>query len=290
MKVMVLGAKGQLGTDLRLTMQDTDMTCIALAREDVDVTDAEGVLAAARQHEPEVIINTTAFHLVDLCEDEPERTLLVNAGGARNVARAAREVDAVNVYISTDYVFDGEKQKPYDEDDRPNPLSVYGVGKLAAENMTRITGPKHFIVRTTGLYGMSPFRSGRGGNFVETVIKFVKAGKPMKVVTDQVLTPTATADLAPTLVELVKTDAYGLYHMTQTGECSWYRFAKTIAELTGMDHDIGETTAAEFGARANRPAYSVLDNYRMRQAGVAEMRSWHDALVDHMKRRRDEDS
>ena len=285
MKVVVLGAAGQLGSDLVAHMQATDTECIALTRNELDVTRADDVRSTLAAHAPDVVINTTAFHLVDLCEDEPEQTLLVNAGGARNVGVACRDIDAACVYISTDYVFDGTQNTPYVETDAPNPLSVYGVGKLSAELMTRATLDRHFVVRTTGLYGLSPARTGKGGNFVDTVLRFISSGKPMKIVSDQFLTPTATVDLAAKLVELIQTDHYGLYHMTNTDSCSWFEFAQMINQLSGLGGDIGSTTSHEFGAKAHRPPYSVLDNQHMRDIGIAEMRSWQEALAEHMKAR-----
>jgi dTDP-4-dehydrorhamnose reductase len=285
MKVVVLGAKGQLGTDLISQFADTNTECVGLSHEDLDVTEANRVNDVLASHKPDVVINTTAFHLVDLCEDEPEKTLLVNAGGARNVGIACRDLGAKCVYLSSDYVFGGEQNTPYTEADTPNPLSVYGVGKYSSELMTRATLERHFIVRSTGLYGMSPAQTGKGGNFVETVLRFVSNDKPMNVVSDQYMTPTATTDLAAKIIELIGTDHFGLYHMTNTDSCSWFEFAQAINELSGLGGNIGSTTSAEFAAKAPRPAYSVLDNEQMRNVGISEMRSWRDALADHMTKR-----
>jgi dTDP-4-dehydrorhamnose reductase len=184
--------------------------------------------------------------------------------------------------MSTDYVFGGEKRAPYTEDDAPNPLNVYGVSKLAGEYFVRALCPKHFIVRTSGLYGVAG-SSGKGGNFVETMIRLAKEGKPIRVVTDQVLTPTYTRDLAHKIKELLQTEAYGVYHITNSGQCSWYEFAAKIFELLSLKPDFGPTTSAEFGAKAKRPAYSVLAHGRLAQLGLDDLRSWPEALAAYLE-------
>jgi dTDP-4-dehydrorhamnose reductase len=284
MKVAVIGAKGQLGQDLLKALEEKGDEAIALAHEDLDVTDLEATRRTIREIAPHVVVNTAAFHKVDLCEDEPAQTFAVNASGARHVAMACAEAGAVAVFFSTDYVFGGEKREPYREEDRPNPLSVYGVSKLAGELATRITLERHFVIRTTGLYGLAG-ASGKGGNFVETMLRLAREGKSIRVVEDQVLTPTYTVDLAERVVQLLHTDAYGLYHMTSTGECSWYEFARTIFELAGLTVDLSPTTSTEFGAKARRPAYSVLDNVRMREVGIPEFRPWREALKAYLEAR-----
>jgi dTDP-4-dehydrorhamnose reductase len=257
---------------------------IAFTRPGLDVTDLAGVTAALDTHRPDIVVNTAAYHKVDLCEDTPGETFLVNAVGARNVAMACREIAAVPVYISSDYVFDGAKGSPYVETDRPNPLSVYGTGKLAAEFMTRIGVEHFFVVRSTGLYAVGG-ASGKGGNFVETMLKLARGDKTIHVVNDQVLTPTYALDLAEHICDLIGTKQYGLYHMTNTGEVSWHDFAAKIFELSKIKADLRPTTTAEFGARAARPRYSVLDNLRMREAGLPEMRPWSEALADYLEER-----
>jgi dTDP-4-dehydrorhamnose reductase len=281
LKIAITGAGGQLGTDLTKAIAESGLEYYPLKHEELDVTDVESIRAAMERIKPDAVINTAAFHKVDLCEDEPEQTMLVNSVGARNVAVACREVGATAVYISTDYVFDGEKGAPYVETDTPIPLSVYGAAKLAAEHMTRLSLERHFVIRTTGLYGIAGY-TGKGGNFVETVLKFVEGGKPMNVVADQFVTPTSTSDLAPKIVELIRTDNYGLYHMTNTDHCSWYEFALEVAKLSGLSGDIGRTTSAKFSAKAQRPPYSVLDNRHLRDVGLSDMRPWREALADYM--------
>jgi dTDP-4-dehydrorhamnose reductase len=285
MKVAVIGAGGQLGSELLKLLPARGFECIPLTRAELDVTDPAMVSERLAEHEPQIVINTAAYHKVDECEDNPEKTLLVNAGGARNVSMACKSIGAAHVFISTDYVFDGRKASPYVETDPPNPLSVYGTGKLAAENMVRITLAEHFIIRSTGLYGIAG-SSGKGGNFVETMLRLAREGKTIKVVADQVLTPTYTLDLAETISELIRTEEYGLYHATNTSQCSWHEFAAKIFELAGVDADLHETTSKEFGARAMRPPYSVLDNLHLRAIGLPEMRPWQEALAAYMEERR----
>lgn len=285
MRIAVIGGNGQLGSDLmRVIEGNPSHEGIALTRRDLDVTAVDQVRTTLTRVGAAVVINTAAYHKVDLCEDEPEKTLLVNAGGARNVALVCHELSALSVYISSDYVFDGAKDSPYVEVDTPNPVSVYGVAKLAAEHMVRLTGGRHIVVRSTGLYGVAG-ASGKGGNFVETMLKLASEGRTLRVVADQVVTPTYTSDLATNIVRLVEGGAEGLFHLTNTGECSWYEFATKIFELSGTEADLHPTTSADFGAKAKRPPYSVLDNSRLRELGWEDMRAWQDALADYLKER-----
>jgi dTDP-4-dehydrorhamnose reductase len=276
----VLGATGQLGTDLLKTLIDWDL--IPLSHSDLDVCDfiyTRKVLSDAR---PNIVINTVAFTRVDDCEEEVSKAFWVNAFAVRNLAEVCADLNCMLMHISTDYVFGGEKRTPYTEDDTPNPLNVYGVSKLAGEYFVRNICPKHFIIRTSGLYGVAG-SSGKGGNFVETMIRLAKERKPIRVVTDQVLTPTYTRDLAEKIKELLTTEAYGLYHITNSGHCSWYEFAAKIFVLLGLKPDFGPTTSAEFGAKAKRPAYSVLAHERLKRLGLDDLRPWPEALEAYLK-------
>lgn len=281
--VVILGAKGQLGTDLNSSLGGFRVT--ALAHADLDVREIERVRSVLAGLRPDIVVNTSAFHQVDLCEDEFAMSFAVNAEAPGRLARLAAELDFTLVHFSTDYVFDGFGRKPYTEADPPGPRSVYGSSKLAGEFLVRAYAPRHYVIRTTGLYGVAG-ASGKGGNFVETMIRLGKAGKPIRVVEDQVMTPTATADLAKAVTELLARDGdvpYGLYHVTSAGQCSWYEFARTIFELCGMSVDLSPTTSAEFGARAARPAFSVLDHARWKAAGLQELRPWREALTGYLR-------
>lgn len=280
----IIGCNGQLGTDLQPALRDWRIT--GLTHAELDVCDAAGARTMLASVRPDVVINTSAFHKVDLCEDEPIPTFAVNAIGAYNLARLATELDFTLVHFSSDYVFEGSGCVPYREDDPTHPLSVYGTSKLAGEKLVRAFCPRHFIIRSTGLYGVAG-ASGKGGNFVETMIRLGKAG-PVRVVDDQVMTPTATADLAAAVAALLAREGdaavpYGLYHITSAGQCSWYVFAKTIFELAGMAVDLTPITTAESGAKARRPAFSVLDHGKWLRAGFAELRPWQGALADYLR-------
>lgn len=283
--IVIIGSNGQLGTDLQPALRDFRVTPLTHAQIDVaDFVRAREVLAPLA---PDAVINTSAYHKVDVCEDEPGLSFAVNANGPYNLARLAAELNYTLVHFSTDYVFDGSANTPYAEDALPNPVNVYGVSKLAGERLACNFCPRHYVLRTTGLYGVAG-ASGKGGNFVETMIRLGKSGNPVRVVHDQVLTPTATADLAAAVAQLLarepsKPVPYGLYQVTSQGECSWFEFARSIYELSGMKVDLSPITTAESGSKARRPAYSVLGHRRWVDTGMAELRPWRTALGDYLR-------
>ncbi len=280
MRVVLLGAGGQLASDLAGALSGWDL--VPLAHSDLDICDAARVRKAISGARPDVVINTAAFNRVDDCEAEVSRAFSVNAYGARNVALVCRDLRCAMAHISTDYVFGDRRRTPRAEDDAPCPLNAYGVSKLAGEHFVRALCPAHFIVRTCGLYGATGSR-GKGGNFVETMIRMAREGRPIRVVDDQVCTPTYTRDLAWKLRELVQTDAYGLYHITNRGQCSWYRFARRIFDFTGLRPDLRPTTTASFGAPARRPSYSVLASTRLKRTGLDALRPWPLALRAYLR-------
>jgi dTDP-4-dehydrorhamnose reductase len=279
---VIIGSNGQLGTDLQPELKDFRVT--GLTHADLDVTDADRAREVLGGLRPDVVINTSAYHKVDVCEDEPGASFAVNASGAYGLARLAAELDFTLVHFSSDYVFRGDGSVPYRETDLAAPISVYGASKLAGENLVRAYAPRHYVIRTTGLYGVAG-ASGKGGNFVETMLRLGKAGA-VRVVDDQVMTPTATADLAAAVGGLLRREpdvAYGLYHITSGGQCSWFHFAKTIFELAGLHVDLSPITTAESGSKARRPAFSVLDHGKWMAAGFAELRPWREALGDYLR-------
>jgi dTDP-4-dehydrorhamnose reductase len=229
--------------------------------------------------DPNVVINTAAFHVTDECERNPDTSFKVNALGARNVAVACQELNAKVVFISTDYVFDGEKKSPYTEYDKTNPLSVYGKSKLAGENYVRHMCQKYFIIRTAGVYG------GEKKNFVKTIIRLVKERKELNVVYDQIHAPTYTYDLAPKIGELIETSYYGLYHITNKGATSWFDYAKRILELTHLEDKVklSKISANDYGAPAPRPSYSVLRHYNLELLGTDDLPPWENALERYIK-------
>ncbi len=282
--MMVIGAGGQLGGNLRRLLPAKD--CVALTHADIEITDPKSVSQVFERHQPDVVINTAAFHRVDDCESHEERAFQTNAVAVRGLAQACRASGAVFVHFSTDYVFDGVQTEPYLETDRPGPLSVYAASKLAGEYLVAATHPKHFVIRTCGLFGLGGSRSkGAGGNFVETMLRAAAQGKSLRVVSDQVVTPTPTADLARKVLELVQTDAYGLYHITAQGSCSWYEFARTIFEFVGVQADLNPVTAEAFGAPARRPRYSVLRNRHLELLGLDDLPPWEDGLQRYLAER-----
>jgi dTDP-4-dehydrorhamnose reductase len=282
--IVIIGSKGQLGTDLQPALEGFRVT--GLAHADLDVCDLERARDVLRPLHPDAVVNTSAFHKVDVCEDEPAASFAVNATGAYNLARLGAELDYTLVHFSSDYVFDGRSRVAYREDDLANPLSVYGTSKLAGEKLAQAFCPRHYVIRTTGLYGVAG-ASGKGGNFVETMIRLGKAG-PVRVVDDQVLTPTSTADLARAVATLLAREGqpgaeHGLYHVTNAGQCSWYFFARTIFAECGMDVELSPITTAQSGAKATRPAFSVLDHGKWMRGGLAELRPWRQALAEYLR-------
>jgi dTDP-4-dehydrorhamnose reductase len=282
MKVAVIGANGQLGTDLCRALHDFDV--IPLTDTDIEITNMASVRKAVLKPRPAVIINTAAYVRVDDCEDEHDRAFSVNALGARNVAVVAQELGAKLVHISTDYVFGDEvepRTTPYTEFDTPVPLSVYGRSKLAGEELVRHLCLRHFIVRPSGLFGVAG-SLGKGGNFIETMLKLTKERDELRVVGDQIFSPTYATDLARKLAQLITTDYYGIFHITNRGVCSWYEFTVEILKQAGINTPVVPITSDQFPQKARRPRYSVLDNYHLWLLGMDDMRFWQGALKDYL--------
>jgi len=292
MRIALVGAGGQLASDL-LPLLPVD--AVPLSHNEIELTDPDSVARALERVDPDVVINTAAYNLVDQAEDEPAVALSVNAIGARHLALACRDRHCTMVHLSSDYVFglDAERRRPYREDDCPGPVSVYGTSKLAGELFVRSLCPKHVIVRTCGLYGLAGSR-GKGGNFVETMLRLsrrVDGSEPamaqnLQVVDDQCCTPSATLDVARAVAFLASTDQYGLYHVTNSGSCTWFELAREIFRLEKIDVAIAPITSAEFGARAARPAYSVLACDRYERLGGAPLPPWREALASYLEQRR----
>ncbi|GAB6101024.1 dTDP-4-dehydrorhamnose reductase [Thermococcus atlanticus] len=286
MGVAIIGANGQLGTDLvRVFGEDPSFEVVPLTHRDLDVTIPE-TLNVLKELKPEVIINTAAYVRVDDAELYPEKAFAVNAIGALNVARVASEIDAINVYISTDYVFDGEKGEPYTEDDVPNPINVYGASKLAGEIFTRNYSRKYYIIRVASLYGKAG-ASGKGGNFIEWVIEKARGGEELRIVGDQFMSPTYTRDVAETLREFLKLRSeFGVYHMVNEGYCSWYEFTKAIFDILGWDVEVKPINSSELKRLARRPGFSALKNVKLEGIGL-RMPGWEDALKRYLRVKHD---
>jgi dTDP-4-dehydrorhamnose reductase len=252
---------------------------IGLTRVRADLTNAETLRTTLTELRPDVVVNCAAYNFVDKAESEPETAFAVNAWGVRALASLCRELDCTLVHLSTDYVFglDENRRTPYTETDAPGPVSVYGLSKLAGEYLVRSLCPKHLVIRTCGLYGVWG-SGGKGGNFVETMLRLAAQGKPLRVVADQICTPSYTVDVATATAALVTTGRHGLYHLTNSGSCSWHAFAAAIFELTGIKADLTPISSAEYQAAARRPSYSVLAN-------TTPLRSWREALAEYLRER-----
>lgn len=277
-KIAVIGADGQLGTDLLKIIPKADL--IPLTIKDINIVDVSSVRRALAKLKPEIIINTAAYNRVDDAEENDLEAYKVNAHGAKNVAIISREINAVTVHVSTDYVFSGDKGSAYSEDDTPDPRTAYGISKLAGEQFVKYLNPKHYIVRTCGLYGTAGCMGKGGGNFVESMISLAKKGSPIKVVADEIVSPTYTLDLAQKILELIKTGKYGVYHITNSGACSWYEFASEIFKLSNIDIKVEKINSAEYKSKAHRPKYSVL-------TGRVKMRPWQKALAAYLLERKE---
>ena len=285
MKIVIVGAKGQLGSDLVKVLRPLH-DLIPLTSADIQVTSPESVEAILRTHRPELVMNMAAFHKVDVCEDEIEPTFAVNTYGVRTLALACRAHNAALLHMSTDYVFGGDKARttPYTETDAPAPINAYGISKLAGELFVRYLMERYYILRVCGLYGVAG-SAGKGGNFVELMLRLAREGRPIKVVDDQRLTPTYTVDVACQIATLIETGRYGLYHATSQGDCTWYEFAAEIFRQSGLTPSLGKARTGDFGEKATRPAYSVLENRALQAVGLDRMRPWRDALAAYLQER-----
>ncbi len=294
MRVALIGANGQLGCDIARALSAidsigdlNDRVLIPLTHTDIEITDFKLMTDVLSEHKPDIVINTAAYHRVDDCETNLEKAFSVNALGARNLALHCKENKICLLHISTDYVFDGKRTSPYVESDLPNPLNAYGVSKLAGEHFVRSITDEHFIVRTSGLYGIHKCRA-KGGNFIDTMLRLSQEQDVIRVVDDEVLTPTYTLDVAYQIRELLETGTYGTYHITNQGECSWYEFASKIFEFMDIQVNLERITADEFRSPARRPSYSVLENKALKDIGIDRMRSWDEALNAYLQERKEQ--
>ena len=287
-RIALIGSNGQLGSDIDSLWPDSPFArrgdeLICLTHADLDVTAPAQVHSVLAGIGPVLVINTSAFHQVDNCEEQALEAFRVNAIGVKYLAEVCKELGAVLMHFSTDYVFGGEKRTPYLETDAVRPISAYGISKAAGEHFLRYILPDgHILIRSSGLYGIAG-ASGKGGNFVETMWRLAREGRPIRVIQDQTGTPTYTRDLAETLLRLIEAGGRGTFHITNAGECSWYEFAGEIFALLGLKPDFQPTTSAEFAAPAMRPQYSVLANARLTEIGIAQPRHWRDALIDYLR-------
>ncbi len=285
MKIAVIGANGQLGSDVCAAFQGNGDEVVVLTHADIEISSPELAEAALASANPDLIVNTAAMHHVDKCQVDPEAALRVNALGARNLALWARGADIPVLYVSTDYVFDGAKGSPYVESDAANPLNAYGISKLAGEHFTASNAPKHLILRVSAIYGHQPCRAKGGLNFVELMLKLSRERDELRVVDEEYVSPTPTVQIAAQIVALSRTDRYGLYHGTTEGSCSWYEFAREIFDTTGTKVRLERAKSSDFPAKVPRPSYSVLENSALKAAQLNVYTHWREGLKEYLANR-----
>jgi dTDP-4-dehydrorhamnose reductase len=278
MKVLVTGAAGMLGGDVVLAAGNAGHDVIGFGHNELDVSDAGAVSAKIELERPDVVVNCAAWTDVDGAEEAEEAAMVINGKGAGNVAAAAAEVNASVVYVSSDYVFDGAKGAPYVETDQPAPLSAYGRTKLAGEEATAAANKRHFVVRSSWLFGIG------GSNFVETMLRLASTQNEVLVVRDQVGAPTYTWHLAYGIVRLIEGIEFGIHHMAAAGACSWYDFAREIFDQAKVECRVLSATTEMLGRPAPRPAYSALESQREH---AIELPAWRDGLAAYLAQRSD---
>ena len=281
MKIAIIGANGQLGTDLSEVLS-AEHEVTGLVHADIEITDINDVKKVLGSVKPAIVLNAAAYNQVPQAEQHPELAFRINATGPLNLAKVCEDLKIKLVHFSTDYVFDGTKQKPYTENDLPNPLNVYANTKLSGEYFVRNYCPASFVIRVSGIYGKIPSRS-KGGNFITTILKSAAEKPEVKVVNDEILTPTPTYHIAKNTALLIKTGSFGLYHMSCGGQTSWYEFAKLIWESLQIKTPLQAVSVKDFPSAVRRPFYSVLENQNLKTAGMYRMPDWKEGLVEFLK-------
>ena len=282
MRVTVIGANGQLGMDVAQAFAKNGDEVSPVTHSDVELSSTDSVSNCLESLRPDIIANTAAMHHVENCERDPQKAFAVNGLGARNVALVARNIGATLMHVSTDYVFDGAKGSPYEESDAPMPLNVYGNTKLSGEYFVRSTVDKHFVLRTSAIYGKNPCRAKGGLNFIELMLKLARERGEVKVVDSEFVTPTSTSEIARQMVALSRCNFYGLYHATAEGSCSWYEFAREIFSIANVRVNLKVAGPNEFPAKVARPAYSVLENRALKSHGLNVFKPWQEGLREYL--------
>lgn len=274
MKILITGASGMLGHDLKKVLgKENQLICTDI--NNLDITKKRKVMNFLKRKKPELVIHAAAFTGVDEAEKKKYLSMKINRDGTKNITLAAKFLDIPVLYISTDYIFSGGKKIPYKEGDQPKPLSIYGKTKLEGEREIKKITSKYYIVRSAWLYGK------RGKNFINTIIELSKNNKELKIVDDQRGCPTYTLDLAGGIEKLIKRNKYGVYHIVNSGNCTWYELAKEIAKIKKLNNNIIPITTKELARPAKRPKYSVLSNQKAKSLGI-NMRKWEAALKDFL--------
>ena len=275
MRVLVTGAKGQLGTDVMEQLNANNIEAVGIDREELDIVDKkaceEFFEKANAEKRIDAVIHCAAYTAVDKAEDEQELSYNINALGTENIALACKKFDMKLMYISTDYVFNGQGERPWEPDDEREPLNVYGKTKYEGELFVEKLSDKYFIVRIAWVFGIA------GHNFIKTMLKLAKERDSLTVVDDQIGSPTYTADLSKLLVAMIQTDKYGRYHATNEGYCSWYEFAKETFKVAGVEIDVKPVDSSAYPAKAKRPANSRMEKSKLDEMGFKRLPSWQDA-------------
>ena len=277
MKVLVTGVKGQLGYDVMAELAKRNIEAIGVDIDEMDITDKISVEKVIGEAAPDVVVHCAAYTAVDAAEDNEALCRRVNADGTRNIAEVCKKLDCKMVYISTDYVFDGQGTRPWEPDDERHPLNVYGQTKYEGELAVQENLSRYFIVRIAWVFGKN------GKNFVKTMLKLAETHDKLTVVNDQFGSPTYTYDLARLLVDMIQTDKYGIYHATNEGICTWYEFACEIFRQAGVKIEVTPVPASEYPAKAKRPENSRLDKSKLTENGFERLPSWQDALRRYIK-------
>ena len=287
MKVAIFGRSGQLGRELVSVFSARGHEVTSFKRSEVDVTDFGRVEHAVATTGPDVVLNATAYNMVDVAEQEPETAFAGNALAVRNLAIASRQSDARLVHFSTDYVFDGTLGRPYVEEDPTHPLGAYAVSKLAGELYAQAYLADPLIIRTSGVFGPGGLHTPRG-NFVEVMLRLARSGQPIRVVSDFVASPTYAPELAKRTADLVERNASGVFHIGGGTPISWFDYAKLIFEVAGLDPELKQTSEREHRTVARRPKYSALSNAKMERHGVLAMPPMYDVVYEYLERRKQE--
>ena len=277
MKIFVTGVKGQLGYDVVNELEGRGIETIGVDIEEMDITDSTSTWAVIKEAAPDAVIHCAAYTAVDAAEDNEDICRKVNTEGTQNIAAVCKDLDIPMMYISTDYVFDGQGERPWEPDDKRNPLSVYGQTKYEGELAVQNTVDKYFIVRITWAFGVN------GKNFVRTMLRLAETNDKITVVNDQFGAPTYTYDLAVLLADMIVTDKYGIYHATNEGNCSWYEFAREIFREADIDMEVIPVSSNAYNAKAARPVNSRMDKKKLDENGFKRLPEWQDALKRYLK-------
>lgn len=276
MRVLVTGAKGQLGYDVVKELEKRGYKALGVDREEMDLTSTQQIKDYIKNSNPEAIIHCGAYTLVDKAEEEKELCKRINSISTKEIANCSKVLDIPMIYISTDYVFDGTKDGEYTEDDLPNPINVYGKTKCEGEVYVQEILEKYYIVRISWVFGEN------GNNFVDTILRLSKKRESLSVINDQVGSPTYTKDLAPLLVDMLETNKYGIYHATNEGYCTWYEFAREIFKIANVDVKLKKINTCEYSTKARRPLNSKMSKEKLKNMGFTPLRNWKDALEEYI--------